>query len=73
MSTSEPTPERIVELESLVAHLEHEFDQLNSVVLRQQREIDNLKRTLSKLEARLDEQADGPEVRDPLQERPPHY
>lgn len=64
---------RIVELESLVAHVQHDFDQINSVVVEQQRQIDELKRLMGRLEGRVEELAEAPETRDSLEERPPHY
>jgi SlyX protein len=73
MTEPVPVQERIITLESVVAYLEHTVEQLNSVILQQQQEIDGLKRSLQKLEGRVDAQAQGPEVCDPLQERPPHY
>ncbi len=73
MTEPVPVQERLIALESVVAYLEHTVEQLNSVILQQQQEIDGLKRSLQKLEGRVDAQSQGPEIRDPLQERPPHY
>ena len=72
MSPDKPE-ERIVDLESVIAHLQHEVDQLNSVILSQQAEIDAVKQSLAKLESRVDRAESGPEVRDLEQEKPPHY
>jgi len=65
--------ERLVQFESSIAHLQHDFDQINEVVLRQQRELDDLKQLLEKLLARMDKADAEPEVRDIEAERPPHY
>ena len=71
--SSDPLSNRVIELETAIAHLEHTLDQLGAVVLRQQSELDELKQQLGRFEARLGEIAQGPEKRDPLEERPPHY
>lgn len=73
MSSSESVNARVIELETVVAHLQHSFDQINQVILRQQSEIDELRQLLGCFEARLTEFAESPEKRDAAQERPPHY
>jgi SlyX protein len=73
MSASEPVDARVIELETIVAHLQHTLDQINDVVLRQQSEIDELRQLLGRFESRLAEFAESPEKRDAAQERPPHY
>lgn len=65
--------ERWEKLESLLMHLQHDCEQLGQVVWRQQAELDALRRELAKLNERLDDLSEEPEVRDPLAERPPHY
>ena len=65
--------ERLVKLEFLVTHLEHELATMNSVVLEQQKQIDTLKRTAARLDDRVARLADDEERRDPGEERPPHY
>ena len=64
---------RQVQLESLLAHLQHESEQMHEVILAQQVEIDSLRRDLKRLEARLDRTAEEPEQHDSIDERPPHY
>ena len=73
MSTSIPLEERLVELELLVTHLERDLGTLNSVLGDQQKEIDALKRLISRLEDRVTRVSDDDEPRDAAQERPPHY
>ncbi|MCH8830086.1 MAG: SlyX family protein [Planctomycetes bacterium] len=65
--------QRIVAMESLIAHLQHDLDQLNSVLLRQQTEIDALRQSQNRLEMRIDDNLTGAEDNDPSNERPPHY
>jgi SlyX protein len=73
MSKSDGMQEQIVELESAIAHLQHDYDQLNEMVVRQQAEIGELKRSIGRLEGELEQLAERPEKRDLLAERPPHY
>jgi SlyX protein len=65
--------ERIIQLESIVSHLEHQLDQLNGVVRDQHAQIEQLEQTLQRFADRLEALTEEPEERDPLQERPPHY
>ncbi len=71
--TAEPLTERIIHLEGVIAHLQHDVDQMHSVLLAQQTEIDRLKTLLAKVESRIGETETAPENRDPQSERPPHY
>lgn len=73
MTTPKESEDRIVQLQLLVTHLEHELATMNSVILGQQKEIDALKRTLARLDDRVARMADDGEQRDPAEERPPHY
>lgn len=66
-----PDSERITRLEASLAHLERLFDDLNAVVVEQDRR-------LARLEKRLDQMAqwfEGGELDRlrQLQEKPPHY
>ena len=67
------TDDRVVNVELLLTHLQHDFEQLSQVVFRQQAEIDALKTEVAKLTTRIVTLADNPEVRDPQDEKPPHY
>ena len=64
---------RLVQIESLLMHMQHDVEQLSTAVIEQQAELDALKRQLSRMQAALDAAAAEPETRDPQQERPPHY
>lgn len=65
--------DRLEAVESLVTHLERELAAMHDVLLAQQREIGELRRELGKTEARIDRIETGPEKRDPVAEKPPHY
>ncbi|HEY3968272.1 MAG TPA: SlyX family protein [Planctomycetaceae bacterium] len=73
MSANDNPPDRIIKLEYLVAHLEHELATMSSVLLEQQTEIDALKRQTARLGDRVARLAEDEEQRDPGDERPPHY
>ena len=72
MSSDTPN-DRFVSLESLIAHLQHELEQMHEVLLAQQGEMDSLRRDVKRLESRLAQVDEEPESREPLDERPPHY
>ncbi len=67
------TEDRLTNVELLLTHLQHDFEQLSQVVFRQQAEIDALKTEVAKLSTRIVTLADNPEARDPQDEKPPHY
>ena len=62
--------ERLIDIESAIANLEKTFDELNEVVVKQQREIEVLRNSNKYLAGLLDN-----EVVKPLSEEtpPPHY
>ena len=64
--------ERIIETEMALAHLQHDYESLNEVVLEQQQAIEQLSAQLLKLQAKFDA-GNEPESRDAEAERPPHY
>lgn len=69
-----PLPEvRVENVESLLMHLQRDFDSLSEVVWRQQAEIETLKKEVQRLGERFATEVDGTEERDPLAEQPPHY
>ena len=73
MSSSGPLRQRVVELESLLTHMQHDLESLNQVILDQQSEIGSLKEQIARLEDRLGQFTEPSETRDPHEERPPHY
>ena len=56
-----------------VTYLQFDLEQINQVVLEQQKQIERLQRHIEKLEEILNKpETDLPEP-DPVQDRPPHY
>lgn len=65
---------RIHALESALAHQQHEFEQLNEVVIQQGASIDKLARSITLLETTVqDVRQRLPEDQDASEEKPPHY
>lgn len=63
----------MMNLEMTVSHLEHNIDQMHTVLLAVQQEMKSLRDQIVKMERRITSAAEAPEQRDPLEERPPHY
>ena len=74
MTSRDGIDARLDELEIKASLAEDALDRLNDVVIRQQAQIDSLRRALARLER---ERADAPEdaaaPRSPRDEIPPHY
>ncbi|HTI49709.1 MAG TPA: SlyX family protein [Planctomycetaceae bacterium] len=73
MPESPSLPDRVVELELLVTHLQRDLDTLNGVLLDQQKQLDALGRLVARLDDRVTRLGDEDEPSDPVEERPPHY
>lgn len=73
MSESPSLTDRVVELELLVTHLQHDLDALNGAMIGQQKQIDALERVIARLDDRVKRLDDEEEPRDPVAEKPPHY
>ncbi len=71
--SNESAEQRIVNLEMALAHLQHDLEQMSSVVLDQQRKIETLQVLLKQMEHQLADENEPAEKRSPLDERPPHY
>lgn len=65
--------QRLIELESIVTHLQHDLETFNEVILKQQAAMAELKQTVAKLEKQLGEIPESGAVFDASEERPPHY
>ena len=66
---------RLSQVESLLTFLQRTVDDLNGVILEQQRRLASQDRELARLRATFANLADtiGDESRNPLDEKPPHY
>jgi len=68
---SDETAQRLERLEANVAHLEHQVEQLNAVIIEQGRLVDRLKKEVQKQSTLLETQElDRIKSNNP---KPPHY
>lgn len=65
--------QRLIEIETRIAYQEDAQRELNDALLRQQQEIDQLRRLCHGLKEALAELAQGGPRPTPTEERPPHY
>ena len=65
--------DRVEKLESELAYIQHDFEAQNETILLHTKEIKKLENSISKLLSKVEQLKDGPEERDPLDEKPPHY
>ena len=63
--------ERLTGIEMSLAHLQRDFDQLSTVVLKQQSMLEALRRRVEFLQTRIDRVDAAPA--DPPEAPPPHY
>jgi uncharacterized coiled-coil protein SlyX len=73
MTEPDPNADRLVRLETAVAHLQHDFERLNQVTLDLQTELRQWTLRLSRLERQLEQLEAPPESHSPADDRPPHY
>ena len=71
MAHTDPTDQRLTDLEIKASYTEDLLDQLNMALYRQQQQIDRLTREITQLRQQMPE--DGPASRNPRDEMPPHY
>ena len=64
---------RLVDIETKLAHQEHTLGQLNDALTSQQAQIMQLKSLCETLVQRINAMAEPAAGGDPLDERPPHY
>lgn len=64
--------DHLVKIETKLSYQEDLLDQLNSIIIRQQKEIDSLKRELLLLQQKITTINESTENNN-MDERPPHY
>ncbi len=65
--------ERLLRIESALAHLQHDVDQLNESLALSFRQLQGFDDRFTQIEHEIESLNENPEVRDPGAERPPHY
>jgi SlyX protein len=67
------TDDSIIRVETKIAYLEEAVDELNRVVLKQEKSMRELQTLCAQLVAKLKAHADPPQGGMPTEERPPHF
>ncbi|BCS96621.1 hypothetical protein DSLASN_22530 [Desulfoluna limicola] len=65
--------DRLMDIETKLAFQEHTIDELNGVVIAQQKEIDQLKKAVEYLLDKMELLVDTHMERAPADDKPPHY
>ena len=65
--------ERLIDIESRIAHQDHSIQAMGDEIYRQQKKLDQLEATCDFLVEQLKTQAGASSPTDPGSERPPHY
>jgi len=65
--------DRLMDIETKLAFQEHTIEELNGVVIEQQKEIDQLKKAVEYLLDKMELLVDTNVERAPADDKPPHY
>ncbi|MCP4782046.1 MAG: SlyX family protein [Fuerstiella sp.] len=65
--------ERLVRIESALAHLQHDVEELNASLTTHFRRMKGFEVRFTRIEHELESIAEESDVRDPESEKPPHY
>ena len=72
-SADETTEERLVRIETAMANLQHDVEELNNSLTEHFRRLQNFEQRFTRIEHEMSTLAEGPDGRDAESERPPHY
>ncbi|MBL8819082.1 MAG: SlyX family protein [Planctomyces sp.] len=65
--------ERLIRIETSLAHLQHDVDGLNASLTLQYRRLSEMDERFARIEHDLQQAQEPTSPRDPSDERPPHY
>ena len=65
--------DRLIDIETKLSYQESLLDQLNSIIIKQQAELDVLKRSLKNLQERVSLLNEASSENNNINELPPHY
>ncbi|MBT7276354.1 MAG: SlyX family protein [Woeseiaceae bacterium] len=65
--------DRLIDIETKLSYQESLLDQLNSIIIKQQAEVDVLKRSLKNLQERISLLNEASSENNNINELPPHY
>ncbi|MEQ9406849.1 MAG: SlyX family protein [Fuerstiella sp.] len=72
-SAPEDVADRLLRIESALAHLQHDVDQLNQSLTNHFRRLQGFEERFTRIEHEIEQLGDQPESSDPVSEKPPHY
>ena len=72
-TTATSTEERLIRLETALAHTQHDLEQMHEALLSLHTELRGNRQEIARLERRVVSLGETPEIRDPGEEQPPHY
>jgi len=72
-SNAGETGDRLVRIESLLAHMQHDIEQLHQTLTLHFERFQEIDRRFERLERDMELRAQPEENRDPGDERPPHW
>jgi SlyX protein len=64
---------RFIDIETKIAHQEHQLEELSQVLYEQQKTIDNLEKRLLQLTKKFEDSLEGSPDVGPANQKPPHY
>ena len=67
------TEERLVRIETALAHLQHDIEQLNTSLTNHFARLQGFEQRFTRIEHEIEVLGEPAEQRDPAQEKPPHY
>ncbi|MEZ6130838.1 MAG: SlyX family protein [Planctomycetaceae bacterium] len=67
------TEERLIRIETALAHLQHDIESLNSSLTGHFRRLQSFEERFVRIEHELCTLTEGPDASDPESEKPPHY
>lgn len=73
MSDSNPIEDRLIRIETALAHLQHDIESLNASLSGQFRRLQGFEERFVRLEHELTTLGESSETSDPNAEKPPHY
>lgn len=73
MSDSNSMEDRLIRIETALAHLQHDIESLNASLSGHFRRLQGFEERFVRLEHELTTLGEGQEISDPDSEKPPHY
>ena len=73
-NSTQVTSQQIIELETKIAFMELSIEQLNDVIIKQQKMLDSLQAKITQLDSKIEQESQyWSQNNNPVDEKPPHY